>query len=264
MTKKLFKFLSIGLFFLVILSLNFVFAKNDKNQDIPEADGIYDVPGRPDMKVRVFVHKEKPAKPGKPAPEEPTKICLENDQESNAIVSAAGWSLPANYNYNLNLNNVPSLISKEAWQTIAQNSFFVWDNETNKVSISRGADTTINRKGYDGKNIVAWGRISSSALGVTYIWYYPATGEVAELDTILNQKYVWTWSDGDPNCSYLNSYDAQAILTHEIGHWFGLDDHYTNDYFNNTMYGYGYKADAKAITLTNGDIFGLNAIYNNK
>lgn len=262
MAKKIFKLLSIGLFFLVIFSLHSVFAKNDKHQDIPEIDGIYDVPGMPGMKVRVFVHREKTAKPGKPAPAEPSEVCLNNDVDSDAVVSAAGWHLPSGYSYNLNLNNLPSLISRENWQTIAVNSFGVWDEKTDKVAISRGKDTTVNRRGYDGKNIVAWGRISSSALGVTYIWYYPATGQVAELDTILNQKYLWTWSGGNANCSYFNSYDAQAILTHEIGHWFGLDDHYTEEYFYNTMYGYGHKADAKAVTLTNGDISGLEAIYN--
>lgn len=261
MAKKLFKFLSIGLFFLLIFSLNSVFAKPGKERDIPEQDGTYDVFGHPGMKVRVFVHREKPVKPGKPTPEQPTPVCLNNDYNSDAVVSSAGWRLPQNYTYNLNLNNVPSLIGPNNWQTIAKNSFDAWDKETNKVSISRGADTTINRRGYDGKNIVAWGNISSSALGVTYIWYYPATGQVAELDTILNQKYVWTWSGGNANCSYLNSYDAQAILTHEIGHWFGLDDHYAFDYYNNTMYGYGEKADAKAVTLTNGDIAGLSSIY---
>ncbi len=156
---------------------------------------------------------------------------------------------------------MPSLVGSSNWPEIAENSFNVWENAIhNKANVTRGANTNISRQGLDGKNIVAWGSASGSALGVTYIWYYPSTGEVVELDTILNKKFVWTWS-GNSTCAYTDSYDSQNILTHEIGHWFGLNDHYTEDYVNNTMYGYGFKMDAKGDTLTSGDILGVQAIY---
>ncbi len=261
MAKKIFKFLSIGLFFLVIFSLNFVFAKNDKHQDIPEIDGIYDVPGMPGMKVRVFVHREKPDKPGKPEEEKPALVCKLDDPNSNAVVDKAGWKLPSKWTYNLNPSSVPSSVGSKNLATIAGSAFSQWTNAISEVSIYRGQDVKINRKAYDGKNIIAWGRAPGSALAVAYVWYYPSTGYVAEVDTIMNSKFFWTWSGGSSTCAYPDSYDAQAILTHELGHWFGLDDHYTGEYINNTMYGYGYKADAKAVTLTGGDISGLEAIY---
>jgi len=252
------KFLVI--FFLAIaiaFCFSITFAKNEKESDIPEQDGIYDVPGHPEMKVRVFIHK---AKPG-PAPE-PTKVCGLEDFNSTATVSFAGWKLPNTYEYNLNLNNVPSFVGLVNWPTIAENSFNAWNSVlSGKATVTRGDNTTVSRKGLDGQNIVAWGPASGSALGVTYIWYKPSTMEVTELDTILNQKFTWAWSGGASTCAYTNSYDAQNILTHEIGHWFGLDDHYTNDYVNNTMYGYGFKMDAKGDTLTTGDILGVQAIY---
>ena len=77
----------------------------------------------------------------------------------------------------------------------------------------------------------------------------------------MNKAYVWTWSGGTTDCAYTESYDAQNILTHEIGHWFGLDDEYTDEYIENTMYGYGSKWEVKKNTLTTGDINGLQAIY---
>jgi len=258
MNKKIFIFLLTISVIIFGFSLNSVLAKNDKRAgDIPEEDGIYNVPGHPELKVRVFVHK---TGAGKPAPT-PVRQCGLLDPDSLAVVDSAGWKLPVNFIYNLNPNNVPVLVDSANWPLIAENSFSVWENEiSKKVNVTRGADTTIARKGLDGKNIVAWGSASGSTLGVTYIWYYPSTGEVVELDTIMNIKFVWTWS-GISTCAYTNSYDAQSILTHELGHWFGLDDEYTAKYQNNTMYGYGYPGDAKADTLTTGDINGVKAIY---
>ena len=258
MNKKIFGILAIFLVIAIGISSSFVFAKNNKNTDIPEIDGTYDVPGHPELKVRVFVHK---VKPGNPVTPTPSLQCGLDDPDSLAVVDKELWKLPANFIYNLNLKNVPALVGSGNWPIIAENSFNVWENAIqNKANVSRGNNTTVSRQGLDGKNIVAWGSASSSTLGVTYIWYYPDTMEVVELDTILNTKFVWTWS-GISTCAYANSYDSQNILTHEIGHWFGLDDHYTADYANNTMYGYGFKMDAKGDTLTSGDINGVIRIY---
>ncbi len=79
----------------------------------------------------------------------------------------------------------------------------------------------------------------------------------------MNQKFSWKWSDQSvhQDCAYSNSYDAQDILTHELGHWVGLDDEYTSDFANNTMYGYGSQQEVKKDTLTTGDITAATAIY---
>ena len=255
MLKKIFIFLIISV---VLIGGNFVFAKNDKNADIPEQDGVYSVPGHPDLKVRVFVHK---AGVGKPAPT-PVEICGLADLDSSAVVDKEVWKLPSKWTYNLNPNSAPSSVGSGNAATITDNAFKAWTSELkNQVTITRGDDTTITRKGLDGKNIVTWGTASGSALGVTYIWYNPTTGAVTELDTILNTKFSWMWSGGVSTCAWTNVYDAQDILTHEIGHWFGLDDEYTSAFVNNTMYGFGSTGDAKADTLTTGDINGLKAIY---
>lgn len=257
MSKKFFAILTI-LVIVLGVSSSLVLAKNNKeSRDIPEEDGTYDVPGHPELKVRVFVHKVKPA----PQPPLSELKCNLDDPNSLAVVSSTPWKLPANFTYNLNPSSVPTSVGSANLPTIASNAFLPWTNAiSNKVTVGKGSDTTMTRKAPDGKNIITWGRISASALGVTYIWYYPSTGEAVDVDTILNQKYFWTWS-GISTCAYTNSYDAQNILTHELGHWFGLDDEYTSKYVNNTMYGYGFQKDAKGDTLTNGDIDGIQAIY---
>ena len=232
-------------------------AKPDPNK-IPEIAGIYDDPGHPGLKVRVFVHRERPSNP----PVNNTLACGE-DPDSSAPDGKTGWKLPTNWTYNLNPTSVPSSVGSDNLATFAGIAFSVWEPSSN-VNFSRGSDTTIDRQAYDGKNIVAWGRTSGSALAVTYTRYYTDTGRVVDVDTIMNKKFAWSWTNQSdhPLCALTNTYDAQNILTHELGHWMGLEDHYTTDYLHNTMYGYGSKAEFKKDTLTTGDENGVKAVYN--
>lgn len=247
----------------LVLSASAVSAKNDKNTDdswvAPEKNGTYDVPGHPGLKVRVFVHPAKPDKPGKPGPSS-NWLCGLNDPSGSAEVDAAGWRMEGNWIYKVN-PTAPSTISANLG-FIVNNSFDAWMDipELDKaISLQYGGTTGINRAVYDGQNIIAWGKAPATALGVTYIWY--RDGIALELDTIMNQKFSWNWSGGTTTCAYTNVYDAQNILTHELGHWFGLDDEYDTSYQDHTMYGYGSAWEVKKDTLTAGDITGINAIY---
>lgn len=255
MLKKLF------IIFLFVFALAYPFgtihAKNEqKDQDIPEENGVYGVPGHPNLKVKVFVHYPK----SKPTP--PVPVCDLNDPDSQAQPSAAGWYLPASWTYSLNTSSVPSSVGSVNLPVFALTAFTNWSNAIgNKVNFARGQDTVINRKGLDGINIIAWGKLSSgNALAITYTWYNPATGIVAETDTIMNDRVSWGWYSGTGTCNG-GVYDAQDILTHELGHWVGLDDHYTAEYVNNTMYGYGSKGEIRKDTLATGDILGTSVIY---
>lgn len=223
---------------------------------IPERNGDYPDPDFPGVRVRVFVHENK-----SPVLATSTQ-CI--DPDSTAQVHAAGWKLPnGNWTYNLNLSSVPGSVGPNQLPVIAKNGFDAWQTAQSKVSFERGVNTNRTRSGNDKQNIVAWNRITANALGITYIRYYTASGLVVDVDTILNKRYQWSWSGNvsGGSCGDPNSYDVQAILTHEQGHWLGADDEYTGDYINNTMYGYGYKNDIKADTLTNGDKAGIAAIY---
>jgi len=215
------------------------------------------VPGHPGLRVRVFVHNTKPGKPGQTS----NLVCNLADPAGSAEVEGAGWVIPpGTWEYRVN-TAVPASISSNL-STIVANSFGAWMNIqdlNNKVDLQYAGTTSVNRAVYDNQNIITWGRTSGSALGVTYIWYQ--NGEALEIDTIMNNKFTWNWGGGDTQCAYTNVYDAQNILTHELGHWFGLDDHYTTDYVNHTMYGYGSKWEVKKNTPTAGDIAGINALY---
>lgn len=241
--KKILASLGLSLFAL-FASAGFVIA-----QDLPEKDGIYAVPGRPDLKVRVFVHNPKP---------DTSTALVCSDSESTSVVSPAGWRLPAGtWNYRLNLSSVPTSVGSVNLPAIADSSYGQWSSAVSgKVTFNRLADTTVSRANSDGQNIIAWGRTQGTALAVTYTWYNRSTGLAVETDTIMNKKFKWSW-----NACTTSTYDAQNILTHELGHWMGLNDEYSGGFTENTMYGYGATAETKKDTLTVGDILGASALY---
>ncbi len=244
-------------------------------QVIPEQAGVYDVLGRPELKLKVFIHEPKTDQPvrnnaGKPTPQVPQEICtstLVADPNSTSVVAGAGWKMPTTWVYRLNLNNIPATVGSANLPTIASSSFSQWAGAINNlVTIERGSDTTLNKAQLDGQNIIAWGRTSGTALAVSYVWYNQTTGELVEVDTIMNSKFTWYWSNPnnwptDQTCAYSGVYDAQNILTHELGHTVGLDDEYDASYINNTMYGYGSKGETKKNTLTTGDRNGALILY---
>lgn len=270
----MFKKYSIFIVVLFILSLTFivtssVLAKSDKKQDVeidgvlPEEEGVYNIKDHPNMKLRVFVYRVK----SKPNPT-PTLACSLPDTNSNAIVNGAGWKLPATWTYRLNTSSVPSSVGSINLPLIASNAYGVWQNVAEgQVSFIKGSDTTVNKAQYDGQNIITWGRASGSSLAVSYIWY--SSGIATEVDTIMNNRFSWKWSNPDTwtttpagtTCAYQGVYDAQNILTHELGHTMGLDDEYTDDFQDNTMYGYGSTTETKKDSLTAGDILGIQNLY---
>ena len=256
------RFLTIILGVLLLLGLTSPVLGKQSAEDfpIPEKNGDYPDPEHPGVRVRVFVHEPRSPRPS-PSPT-PVPSCT--DLDANDLVSAAGWKLPASWIYNLNPGSAPSSINLASVATIAAEGFEKqWEPAANKkINFQRGSDTDKNRSAYDGLNIITWGRTSGGALAVTYIRYSTATKLVVDVDTIMNLKFPWSWTPYQINlCGNLNTYDAQAVLTHEQGHWLGLDDEYTANYFNHTMYGYGYKGDLKADTLTKGDASGAAVLY---
>ena len=232
---------------------------DNANDDIPEVNGDYPDPHHPGIRVRVFVHGPK-AHAASPA-----LVCT--DPDSQTITGPAGWKLPnGTWNYNLNPGSAPSSILASNLPTIAANGFAQYTSALSssvaKPVFSLGPNTSTSRTAYDGQNIIAWNRLSAGTLGITYIRYSTTTKVAVDVDTILNRRYAWNWNGGSSLlCPNPDSYDTQNILTHEQGHWLGLDDEYAASFTNNTMFGYGAKGEVKKDTLTLGDIAGIKAIY---
>lgn len=247
---------------------------------LPEKNGVYFVSGRPDLRLRVIVHHGKPdaiaharanGKPLPPSPVEQCSLASTADPSSDSVVDPAGWTLPNIWSYRVNTASIPSTIGSLRGQQLIANSFVTWQSELmGDVAFSNAGITSVAKAQRDNQNIVTWGRTSGSALAVTYTWYSTLTEEAVEIDTIFNKSFTWYWSDPSEwetkggvgyQCAYIGVYDAQDILTHEIGHTVGLDDEYATGYVNNTMYGYGSTGETKKNSLTAGDKAGVAALY---
>lgn len=262
--KQLLTVLLISLLFLLPLSVVSAQKPEDNpSPGIPEQSGDYPDPDHPGLRVRVFVHPAREHAQGPKVVDSASLVCTE-DPNSSAFVDWAGWKLPTgNWTYNLNPSSVPGSVNPNNLPTIAANGFNAWQNaltSPSKPNLVRGSDTKVNKSSYDGQNVIAWNRITAQALGITYIRYYPDTHLAVDVDTIMNKLYRWKWSGGGL-CAQDDAYDAQNILTHEQGHWYGLDDEYADSYVHNSMYGYGFLGETKKDTLTTGDINGVLAIY---
>lgn len=263
--KKSLSFLLISSFVLLVVG-SIASAKNIKFAPPSEeavSDGLYDVEGHPELKVRVHVHqahgdiKSSSNSIG-------ALVCNIPDPDSSSVTPKTPWHLPSAVTYRLNTGSVPAGVGGANLATISGNAFSDWSFAVGgKISFTRDSNTSTSRAQFDLQNIIAWGRTSNGTLAVTYTWYYPSTGTVAETDTIFNSRYSWAWADQSVHlgCAYSNAYDAEDILTHETGHWMGLDDTYTSPFTDNTMFGYGGTGETKKDTLTTGDIAGVNLIY---
>lgn len=222
--------------------------------------------GKDTVRLKVFVHYPRFGKPPRPpkAPKPPTPGTC--DPTTNALIDhygLGGWHLSGAVEYRVNEDTIPASV-EDALGAIAD-SFEVWEDEAKReVDFAYGGSTRVKVARNDGLHIVAWGNVSlPDAIAVTYIWYYPSTGVVVDVDTIMNVRLPWSHTSlDDPDqadqvCGDLYSYDAQNILTHELGHWMGLDDLYDPEDKDLTMYGYGDKGELKKETLGLGDESGI-------
>ncbi|MDI7278015.1 MAG: hypothetical protein QME94_18705 [Anaerolineae bacterium] len=212
------------------------------------------------IRLRVFEHYPK----GKPAPKPPT--CNVTDRTSY-LYGLTGWKLGTGASYYVNWSTIPGNISANAAQTAIAASFATWEAESG-VQLRYAGPTSATGSKYDGQNVVVWARTRKGAIAITYTWYYASTGQVAEVDTVMNSSHPWLvdqpsvpGASVDDSCGNYDYYDVQNILTHEIGHWMGLDDLYSDPEEDLTMYGYGAKGELKKRTLGPGDELGIEALY---
>lgn len=128
-----------------------------------------------------------------------------------------------------------------------------WDEETSYEVFSYQGTTTRSAGRRDGYNVIAWGYYRAGVIAVTYIWY--VGDKIIETDTRLNTYYRWSLT------GEAGKMDVQNIMTHEFGHWCGLDDLYDDNDYWLTMYGYASYGETYKRTLGLGDVLGLQAVY---
>jgi len=98
-------------------------------------------------------------------------------------------------------------------------------------------------------------------IAVTNVWGYFGgpinTREIVDFDILFNSDF--SWGDGGLNSSKM---DLANIVTHELGHGWGLGDIYQNNCSKVTMYGYSQEGETIKRTLEPDDIVGIKKLYN--
>lgn len=158
-------------------------------------------------------------------------------------VTAKFWINPSN-KYGFSTSAVVATITTSA---------DTWDSETSVAVFSYQGTTTRSAGRRDNYNVVAWGLYRRGVIAVTYIWY--SGSQILETDTLMNNLYKWSLS------GEAGKMDVQNIMTHEFGHWCGLDDLYEDKDYWLTMYGYASYGETYKRDLGLGDILGLQAVY---
>jgi len=128
-----------------------------------------------------------------------------------------------------------------------------WDAKTSADVFSIQGTTAGSAGRFDGYNVVSWGAYRYGVIAVTYIWY--SGDRIIESDTRMNTWFKWSLS------GEAGKMDVQNIMTHEFGHWCGLNDLYNDNDYYLTMYGYASYGETYKQTLGYGDTLGLQAVY---
>ena len=181
-------------------------------------------------------------------------IPTEDDSMTNPDYKLLGFKWYTTANYWINPSNKYRL-STSGVVTAITTSAQTWDQETSFAVFSYQGTTSRSAGRYDGYNVVAWGNYRSNVIAVTYIWYTTRNKQIVETDTIMNAFFAWSLS------GEARKMDVQNIMTHELGHWCGLADLYSDADYWLTMYGYGNYGETYKQTLGLGDINGVQAVY---
>jgi hypothetical protein len=93
-----------------------------------------------------------------------------------------------------------------------------------------------------------------NALAVTITTYDTSSGRIEDADIVVNAEFPWTALD---DCD--GAYDLQSVLTHEVGHLFGLGHDSVDP--EATMYPSAGVCETKKRDLGPSDIDGLSYLY---
>jgi hypothetical protein len=128
---------------------------------------------------------------------------------------------------------------------------------------SYGGTTTKSGAKRDGQNVISWGKLGGTTLGVTnYISTDTSQSQVCsgnliyrftEVDVRFNSAFSWQSSNG---CS--GGFDLAGVSVHEFGHAVGLGH---SNVQGATMYPSIGACDFNASSLANDDRAGYSAIY---
>ncbi|MEW5925199.1 MAG: matrixin family metalloprotease [Candidatus Zixiibacteriota bacterium] len=162
------------------------------------------------------------------------------------------------------VSNIPWYMNDltPAYASACQASVDNWKNITYTDLTHQYLGTTSVAYNYDdGVNVLSWaadGLVEWNWGAIAFATNYvvESTGEIYGFDVLMNPKKKWSY-DGTPRN---NEYEIEAILTHELGHSWGLCHSMVG---TATMYPFVSTANTSQTTLEHDDIISHALVYNN-
>lgn len=121
----------------------------------------------------------------------------------------------------------------------------------------------------DGFNDIGWDHLEPGILAAATITSIGS--RIVEADIVFNILMPWKWTrctqqsgacvDAPADAGMIARFQAQAVATHEVGHWVGLADLTASEGRDLTMYEVIEPGERKQATLALGDIKGTRAAY---
>jgi hypothetical protein len=151
---------------------------------------------------------------------------------ADGAYTLSGYKVVGGISFGYNPAGVPAGIAKTAGTAVRNSLLSVaaganrcrYTARLNTSATYTGASTRrpqVNTAGActgnDRVNVMGWGTLPTGYLAITCIYF--AGGKVINADTMINRRYTWSTAT-PPHCN--NTWDLQSVLTHEVGHTFGL------------------------------------------
>ncbi|HYO13221.1 MAG TPA: matrixin family metalloprotease [Thermoanaerobaculia bacterium] len=147
--------------------------------------------------------------------------------------------------------------------TPSQQSSQILSGITPWAIASSGGTTNLSGAKRDGQNVISWGRLGGTTLGVTnYISTDTSQSQICngvaifrfvEVDVRFNNQFNWQTSS---TCT--NGFDLAGVSTHEFGHAVGLGH---SNVSGATMFPSVAACDFSVSSLANDDKAGYSSIY---
>ena len=185
----------------------------------------------------------------------------------NGVANVKWASMPVTWRMNTTAGS--NITGSRTISAVADTSFASWTGITTAtITVARGANITDNTEqdkyGYDQINLVKTNQMQSqydatgagSALAITGITTSLTTGDILDADIIFNPSI--TFSTDASLSSSSTSYDFESVLTHEVGHFFGLDH---SAILSATMFPRVRAGNSAPRVLSDDDKAGVSALY---
>ena len=202
---------------------------------------------------------------------------LDSAQLSASLPSCTGpisdgtsWKVSRGYNiHTQNRNSLSSAFvinaiqkASDAWRCGSSDFEKLIDGGLLAV-VDGSSGETIDLDQPDGLNEIGFASIQGhpGTVAVTIVWGIfdgpISQREIIEFDMIFDGT-SYNWGDGSQNPNVM---DLQAISTHEMGHRYGLDDIYSPECQDVTMYGTSAEGETDKRSLHSRDVEGLSFLY---